>query len=451
MTHPDFEVTHHEFDQHQEWLELCALANSGALEPAERERLRIHLASCPQCRVALMEFQDISREAMPLVADAFHDLDDEDPEPADGSSWDTTAAREKLLAAFDQPEPSPIPIPSPRMRRPRPRWASIAPRMATAAAILLAVGWGAYQLGKRSIAPPQAVAIPRPGRADNLRQVDSLLREKDQLDHQLQAQLQARLQAETDQFATLEKQVGEDQKQIGLLQKRLEDSQSESSSALAARTNAEQQLETTAQDRDSLNAKLQAAQASYQTVEDELEKLKAQRQRDQLQYASLEVEVNELKGRLQEAETRAKDESQYLASDRDIRDLIGARNLYIADVTDLDPNGNRRAPFGRVFYTKGKSLIFYAFDLEEQPKAQLTSTFQAWARQGSDEAKPISLGILYMDSEQNRRWILRTEDPKLLDRIHTVFVTLEPRGGSQKPTGRPLLFAYLSSQAPNHP
>ena len=431
MTNHDFEVV----DGHNEWLELCALATSGALEHSDAERLRVHLRSCPQCRAALMEFGDISREAMPLVADEYIDLDDEDQEPADAPAWDVAAAKHKLLAALDQPQPAPISVPSSRdsVRRPKPHPAWIA----TAAAITLAVGLGTYQLGKRATVAPQPMASPL------LAQMESLTAEKSDLDN--------RLRSETQTLEVLQKQVGESQQQVSLLQTQLQDSKAESSNATAAKTGVEQQLRSAVGDRDALLAKLQAAQVGYQAVQDELTRLKTQRQQDQLHYASLEYDVTDLRRRLHDAEGRESDATQYLASDRDIRDLIGARNLYIADVTDLDPNGNRRAPFGRVFYTKGKSLIFYAFDLNQQPKVKETSIFQAWARQGSDTAKPVSLGILYMDSEANRRWILKTEDPKVLEQINTVFVTVEPRGGSQKPTGKPLLYAYLRSQAPNHP
>jgi hypothetical protein len=55
-----------------------------------------------------------------------------------------------------------------------------------------------------------------------------------------------------------------------------------------------------------------------------------------------------------------------------------------------------------------------------------------------------------MDSESNRRWVLKINDPKQLAEIDAVFVTIEPRGGSQKPTGKPFLYALLRKEA-NHP
>ena len=45
---------------------------------------------------------------------------------------------------------------------------------------------------------------------------------------------------------------------------------------------------------------------------------------------------------------------------------------------------------------------------------------------------------------------MKFNDKKKLDQIDTVFVTVEPHGGSDRPTGKPLLYAYLKV-APNHP
>jgi hypothetical protein len=56
-----------------------------------------------------------------------------------------------------------------------------------------------------------------------------------------------------------------------------------------------------------------------------------------------------------------------------------------------------------------------------------------------------------MDSEANRRWVLQASNPKVLEQISAVFVTVEPKGGSKKPTNRPFLLAYLHATPPNHP
>src|SRR5580704_12805035 len=78
---------------------------------------------------------------------------------------------------------------------------------------------------------------------------------------------------------------------------------------------------------------------------------------------------------------------------------------------------------------------------------------QAWGQKETPQgetAQPVNLGILYMDNETNRRWALRCDDPQQLAEIDAVFVTVEPHGGSQKPTGKPFLYAMLRKEA-NHP
>jgi hypothetical protein len=129
---------------------------------------------------------------------------------------------------------------------------------------------------------------------------------------------------------------------------------------------------------------------------------------------------------------------------------MGARDLYVAEVTDVGRNGETTKPFGRIFFTKGKSLIFYAYDLDQQPGVHRASTFQAWGRHGRDFEQALPLGILYLDGSSSRRWVLKFDDPEKLAKIDAVFVTVEPRGGSPKPSGKPLLFAYLKVE-PNHP
>jgi anti-sigma-K factor RskA len=55
-----------------------------------------------------------------------------------------------------------------------------------------------------------------------------------------------------------------------------------------------------------------------------------------------------------------------------------------------------------------------------------------------------------MDNEANRRWALRFDDPAKLADVDAIFVTVEPNGGSNKPTGKPFLYASLRKLA-NHP
>jgi hypothetical protein len=62
----------------------------------------------------------------------------------------------------------------------------------------------------------------------------------------------------------------------------------------------------------------------------------------------------------------------------------------------------------------------------------------------------LNRGIFYEDNASKKRRVLKLDDPKTLRQIDAVFVTVAPNGGSHKPTGKALLFAYLGVD-PNHP
>jgi len=219
--------------------------------------------------------------------------------------------------------------------------------------------------------------------------------------------------------------------------------ESEQHSALQA---SEEEKKRLAEERDGFRQQAAAGQAALQASEKRLNGLEQERSEDVLQAASLEARVAELSRTVKDQEGTA----ELLAKDRDIRELMGARDLYITEVYDVARTGETQKAFGRVFYTKGKSLIFYAYDLNDQPGLKEASTFEAWGRRGPDWTQAFKLGVFYEDNVSKKRWVLKSNDKRTLDQIDAVFVTVEPHGGSERPTGKPLLFAYLKV-APNHP
>lgn len=221
---------------------------------------------------------------------------------------------------------------------------------------------------------------------------------------------------------------------------------SQSEQQLASRSKADEQKKLT-EERDRA---VQQATADKERLQAKLESLEREHSGDVIRAASLEAKVAELSRSLQEQERSKAEEDELLAKDRDIRELMGARDLYVAEVHDVAKTGETQKAFGRVFYTKGKSLIFYAYDLNDQPGLKDASAFQAWGRRGPDWTQAFKLGMFYEDNVSKKRWVLKFNDKKTLDQIDAVFVTVEPHGGSDRPTGKPLLFAYLKV-APNHP
>jgi hypothetical protein len=162
-----------------------------------------------------------------------------------------------------------------------------------------------------------------------------------------------------------------------------------------------------------------------------------------------QAHINELSQQLKTAKTNVDMERQLASAGKDVRDLMGARQLHVVDVRDTNPNGKASKAFGRVFLTEGKSLIFYAFDLSDARKLDAKQTYEVWGQAKGKTSSQRSLGFLYVDDKAQRRWALKTEDPVAINEIESVFVTVEPRGGAKRPTGQRLLYAYLGDA--NHP
>jgi len=203
------------------------------------------------------------------------------------------------------------------------------------------------------------------------------------------------------------------------------------------------------QERTALGQRLEAAEAKTQGLKDTLDSLEHQSSMDEQQATALEAKVTDLTRLLHDREGTLDQQQELLAHDRDIRELMGSRDLYIAEVYDVARDGQTKKPYGRVFFTKGKSLIFYAYDLDQQADTK-GSTFQAWGRRGADRQQALNLGVFYEDGASRTRWVLRSDDAKMLAQIDAVFVTVEPNGGSHRPSGKSLLFADLRID-PNHP
>jgi hypothetical protein len=215
------------------------------------------------------------------------------------------------------------------------------------------------------------------------------------------------------------------------------------------RTANQSQEELVQQGRD-LAQRLAKAEGNSRGLQEKLDLLTLESGKDASRAQGLQTKVKDLTQLLQDREVALERQEQLLAHDRDIRDLMGARDLYIAEVYDVARTGETKKPYGRVFYTRGKSLIFYAYDLDQQSEAKKAKTFQVWGRRGPDQQQALNLGVFFEDNAAKKRWILKCDDSNMLSQIDGVFVTVEPLGGSHKPSGKSLLFASLRIN-PNHP
>lgn len=426
-------------DEHEKFKELCALAASGSLAPLEMSELRVHLEHCESCREAFAQYRILTTEGVPTLAEGYLAR-------SEGITWDASGARERLWTNLRAEKQTSLEekSPAPTVRQhgsPLKSKTRVLAGLAAAAGLLLAVAHGGYYLGARTHQPAA------------VKQTSAALDEQYQKLSEQKKAAEESLAVQEKRLAQLQAESAEKEQALAKLRASLRALEDRSSELMAASSQSEAQLKVLAQERDELNAKLQATSQAYGNNQAELASLRSERDKTSLRTAFLESKIEDLTAKNRDQDRRLKDAEQYLTSDRDIRELMGARKLYIADVFDVDGSSRTQKPFGRVFYTQGKSLIFYAFDLDRQPGVVNASTFQVWGQREAPQgepASPMNLGILYMDNETNRRWVMRFDDPRQLAEIDAVFVTVEPRGGSHKPTSKPFLYALLRNQA-NHP
>jgi len=434
---------------HEEFLELCAVATSGNLSEGEKKKLNEHLATCAECQKAAKEFEDVADNAIPVLAEELA------PEVTRGdckedSSFNQEAAEASFLRRLAEGKKrsrqesgeadgwlAPLVVRRSRnFRRSFERFDFWLP-LAAAGVLCLALGILTYRMGKHRgvdvTRREQASAIPRDGISQET--LAAVVRERDAAN--------ARLSAEDKAIAALQRDMARQLSENA----KLKTLQSDQEVALENSVGEKGQLSAA---RDRLAQELASGQVSLQTAEDKLRKLETERSESVIHTASLEAQVAELSRVVTDQQKDLGKEKELLAKDKDIRELMGARNLYVAEVIDVERTGETQKAFGRVFYTKGKSLIFYAYDVDEKPGWKNASTIQAWGMRGPDQQQAVNLGMFYEDNVAKKRWVLKFNDGKTLSQIDAVFVTLEPQGGSSKPSRKPFLFAYLKMD-PNHP
>ena len=425
---------------HEEFLQLCAAATAGELSANEQARLDAHLGACPDCRLAGGEYEAARQTAVAALAEELA------PRGATvDDSWSVEAAEKTFFKRLDQEKKkAQSATVSGRRFSYRPsqiHWREVWMPFAAAVLLALALGITLYRTGvKRSADAVRAVAPKESG--------GSLEEQASDAGYE-RAQLVAKLAENAKVIDDLKRQLSEQMRVVNSL-KSIEAAQAYSAGI------GQHGLQEASDARAKRDKELLAAQAKLVEFQRTVEAATAQRDENARQAATLEAKVNQLTELVRERE-QALDQrnsevakgQELLEHDRDIRELMGARDLYMADIRDVSRAGTDKT-YGRVFYTKGKSLIFYAFDLDAQPGVQNARSFQAWGRRGPDKQQAHSLGIFYEDNVSKKRWVLKASDPKTLENIDAVFVTVEPNGGSQHPSGKQLLFAYLRVN-PNHP
>jgi hypothetical protein len=412
---------------HDEFVSLCALFYSGEISDEEWALLQVHLAYCDSCRHVFEQYQQLNEGVIPAMAAAAAEQLASAPHESPASF---AAAEDRLMSRLEIPTTA---LQEKSVGR-KPSWRVWAGALAACVVVFAAF---AYSVFVRSREARQPASVPS-------------------LSARISSAPVPLTTTTSDAVALKQSQdeVGRLRQQISALE--IQSVQSDSASAtLRAQLQAEQtQRDQLVSEKSALTTQLATTQTEMQTLRDRVASAESNADKQSVQVTALETKVRSLNASLEDTSSALQDrermlalDKDFLAHDRDIRDLIGARDLYIADIFDTTESGKTAKPFGRIFYTRDRSLVFYGFDLEKQPGLKQAVAFQVWGT-GSD-SQPVNLGLFYQD-DNRKRWVLRFNDAKTLSRLNMVFVTVEPPGGSHKPTGKQLLRAYLQIQ-PNHP
>lgn len=428
--------------KHEHYQEICAVASIGQASGAELAELQHHMRSCPECRQRYSDFMEIQASHYAVTT-----TDDPELSATEANACiDSALLRERF---FKRAESQGIvfshagtdaTLPEPRIHFfTLKNWPALAAQAAAAVLLVGAVGLSGYYLGGRRLHTASVTQRSSRG-GPSTAQVDA---EGQQLRSRL-----ASLEAEN--------------RSLGSELESFKSSYARASSAVARlqneNTETEKQRSELSADlkvRDETIAKLQKrveeSQAAVAGIRAELEITQAGRAEDQANLIESQIRIRDLSQQLTEKSSALEREKELLAAGRDVRELMASRNLHIVDVFDTDLKGKTRPAFGRIFLTEGKSLIFYAYDLNDPRVQSAGYRYRVWGKREGPSQRARSLGIFYSDDKSQKRWVLQYDDPKVLQEIDSVFVTLEPPNGNQlQPKGDKLMYAYLRGQA-NHP
>jgi hypothetical protein len=412
---------------HESFEQLCALATTGDIDPEDFRLLQTHLLECASCRASYSDFHAIVERGFPAL--------------------------------------------EPRRRRWSFRGYGLKRRFNARARKegISVSGLKRVALGARRFAPAALTALVFLAMAGEIWRTH--WRSEEPLSSTLSAPSESsEIAALTQKVAELERQLAsragltEQVEAIPESGRELSRLQSEYNSALAARALLEERVETLSMElgelrgrseisqneMDRLQRNLREAENALFGTNQSLESLRAARSEDTATIAEQRRRLGQLDATVREQAEIIQRDRELLSADKDIRDLIAARDLKIVDVWDDGTPGRTRPIPGRIFYTRGKSLVFYAYDLQNKGNVDRVS-FQVWGKKDGRSQAPRSLGILYADDSAQKRWALKFEDPEVLSEIDQVFVTMEPPGGSRQPTGKQLLTAAFLNEAANHP
>jgi anti-sigma factor ChrR (cupin superfamily) len=402
-------------NSHEHYEELCALAATGQASQPDLADLKAHLETCPSCRSFTDDVMQLSAQSLSMLA-------------AKRSQCEIPSGMTQRFVARARTEGIAMSWGTiPRIRRNQPL---LTAAMGAVAAVVLIAGI----LTIRKIHPSSSVASQARPSAQQAAVAPTAVPSTTSRAQDAELQELTAAQKEVNSLAATIRSQRDELEALGKV----------TDSLNSRLTKAEQQ-----------NANFRSEKAGWEAratqLQAELEKSRSDKGTSDVALTLQETELRDLRKKVDEQADLLRQQEELTARGSDVRDLVVARNLHIIDVHDRDGDGKSQRAFGRIFYTEGKSLVFYAYDLGNPQKVDARVSFYVWGgRLGAE--KPIeSLGVFHNDDASDGRWVLTFDDPHVLAQINSVFVTVESsRKAIREPGGRRILFAFLGEK-PNHP
>jgi hypothetical protein len=401
--------------EHEPYEELCSLAAGGLLEGAELVDFQAHMKDCNKCRAEYQELSDLVTRELPQAQGKFRQrLTVMRAQPLAYSRQRFLRHARAEGVVFSPEVDSSAPS--------RPWYLRPVTILAPITALVVVVGSLTFYRFRET---PETARATDPAAAQ---QIAELKQEK--------SVLAASLSRLNESVAQGQREIQNLHAQLGTENPRRNNQQAAEAERSSSR-DAQLLDESRNQEKLLADAKDEAARINQLHLNDEASLVEQQ------------ARITELSDKLRIASATLDQERQLAAAGKDVRELMAARQLHVIDVRDTDSNGKPGNAFGRVFLTEGKSLTFYAFDLNNEDRVEnARRSFQVWAVL-DNTGSARSLGLLHVDAKAQGRWMLKVDNPELVKEINAVFITANPVAGGTEPSGQKMLYAYLGE--PNHP
>ena len=411
---------------HEHYEKLCLLAATGQMPDSEMEAFCSHLASCAACRWLVKDFEAIGGQLLRSVAEKR--VRNSVPEGMT-ARFIARARSEGLTITGGFAERNP-PLRNPPLMLPIRKWV-VASLVATLA-VAVGLGLTLHRLRPAGQIPVIAANAVTGGAGSNIGAV-------------------SRIQELQSEVELLRRELAQSNARDHELSARIEADRNIAATAAQGIESLKSELEGVGRENAVLRAKEHDRSTHIAKLEGELDQMRSIKSAGDIALLAQENDLRALRQSLSEKESTLRQQQHMADAGSQARDLIVARNLHIIDVYDRDGDGNKQKAFGRIFYTEGKSLIFYAYDLADPQKIDQRVSFYAWGEHLNGGQAVKQLGIFHNEDVNEGRWVLTFDDPRVLAQINSVFVTVEEgRRNVARPQGKKILFAFLGNKA-NHP